>query len=402
MIRKSLFAIMAIPLIATSVRAQATSFRDAAAKAGINVGMASSAGSLKGTGSYVTLAKTLNLFVCENDMKFQPTEPSQGKFSYSGGDGLYDFAKANNSRMRGHNFIWHSQSGWAATVNGTRDQMLSIMRTHIDSVAGHFKGKILEWDVLNEITDDGNGNALRKSFWDKAIGDDYPDSAFFIARRADPYGKLYYNDYGADGVNGKSTAMVNLAKKWLTNKVPIDGIGLQCHLSSGFKKEDISANIKRFGDLGLRVSLTEIDIKGSNTADWTNLLGACLENFNCTSFVTWGIYDGGTWLGSSCNGCLPYDAQYQPKACVQAMIDLMNNADPAVVAKRKDFTKTDLAVPVIAFPREVMRQKHAGGYLGLAAVPVFSDASGMVDGLGRNRSVAPNSPWAAGLSIQSR
>jgi hypothetical protein len=84
------------------------------------------------------------------------------------------------------------------------------------------------------------------------------------------------------------------------------------------------------------------------------------------------------------------------------MIDLMNNADPTIVAKRKDFTKTDLAVPVIAFPREVVRQSRTGGYLGLAPVPVFSGDAGMVDGLGRNRAVAPNSPWAEGLSIQTR
>lgn len=397
-IHQPLRALLAVPFLLGAARAQGT-LAEAAAKAGLNIGMATSSRQL--TGTYGNTAKAqYNMFVCENDMKFQSTEPSRGRFSYGGGDGVYNFGQANGQRLRGHNFIWHAQSGWAANVNGSRDEMLGIMKTHIDSVGGHFKGKVVEWDVLNEITDDGNGNGLRKSFWQKAIGDDYPDSAFFYSRRADPYAKLYYNDYGGDGVNSKSTAMLNLAKKWIQNKVPIDGIGLQCHLSSPVNKQSISDNIKRFGEIGLRISLTEIDIKNGTTQDWTNLMGACLENFNCTSFLTWGIYDGASWLGQGCN-CLLFTESWQPKAAVQALIDLMNNADPAVVAKRKEFAKEPI-IPTLVYPRRAPVRDRAGGLLPAAAVPLFPAGIGAVDALGRNRSVAPHSPWAAGLSIAPR
>ena len=79
--------------------------------------------------------------------------------------------------------------------------------------------------------------------------------------------------------------MFNLAKKWQANGVPIDGIGLQSHLGTGIRKDDISANVKRFGDIGLRISMTEIDITKSKTEDWVNLMKACIENYNCVSFV---------------------------------------------------------------------------------------------------------------------
>ncbi len=117
-----------------------------------------------------------------------------------------------------------------------------------------------------------------------------------FAHRADPTAKLYYNEHGAQGSGGKSDADYNLAKRRLNSGVLLDGIGWQCHLTSGgFKAGDISANIRRRGALGLRVSMTEVDIENGTRADWTNLLGACLEDCNGTAFVTRGLYDGASW-----------------------------------------------------------------------------------------------------------
>src|SRR5690606_21911866 len=127
----------------------------------------------------------------------------------------------NQMKMRGHTFVWHSQSGSADRAITDRASGLKVMRDHIEAVGGHFKEKIYEWDVLNEITDDGNGNQLRSassrppSFWHAKIGADFADSALAISRRViGASGYLYYNDYGADAINGKSTAIFNLAKKW--------------------------------------------------------------------------------------------------------------------------------------------------------------------------------------------
>jgi hypothetical protein len=86
---------------------------------------------------------------------------------------------------------------------------------------------------------------------------------------------------------------------------------------------------------------------------------------------------------------------------VQALIDLMNNADPAVVAKRKEFAKEPI-IPTLVYPRRAPVRDRAGGLLPGAAVPLFPAGIGAVDALGRNRSVAPHSPWAAGLSIAPR
>ncbi len=402
MFRHLQLAALALPLLVSSARAQATaaSLREAAAAVGLNIGIATSSNEVRDAASgYATAAKSqFNMVVCENEMKFESVERTIGQFNYSGGDGVSDFAAANQMKMRGHNFIWHSQSTSAQNAVKDRASGLTIMRNHIEAVGAHFKDKIYEWDVLNEITDDGNGNKLRTgssrppSFWQANIGDDFADSALAMSRRViGTSGHLYYNDYGADGVNGKSTAIFNLAKKWQANKVPIDGIGLQSHLGTGLNKQSISDNIKRFGEIGLRISMTEIDITNSKTQDWVNLMDACLENFNCVSFVVWGLADGNSWLRGNCGGCVLFSGSgnsAQPKTeIIQALIDAMKKADPAIAARRKAFAAIlpgSLGPNGVGVLQRPNLRRGAKNPSVLAPMPVFSIGPGdLVDPLGR-------------------
>ncbi len=288
------------------------------------------------------LAEEFNMLVCENQMKFQPTEPSQGQFSYSGGDAVVDFAESNGQLMRGHTLVWHSQtSNWMSSINN-RNQMLSAMKNHIDNVLGHWEGQILEWDVVNEAVAD-NGRELRSSFYRNVIGEDFLDSAFVYAHAADPEALLYYNDYGAEGGNAKSNFVYEMVGRMLEDGIPIHGVGLQCHLGTNLSKQAISDNIKRLGELGLRVSLTEIDISNAtnNGNAWKNLAEACAENFNCTSFMTWGVHDGISWKGSGC-GCLIWNSNLSAKqAPYNALVEAFENADPDVAAQRLAFINGD-------------------------------------------------------------
>ena len=57
--------------------------------------------------------------------------------------------------------------------------------------------------------------------------------------------------------------MYNMTKGMLARGIPIDGVGLQMHLKSGYSAdmvEGIRENMKRLGALGLEVHVTELDI----------------------------------------------------------------------------------------------------------------------------------------------
>src|SRR5688572_7015991 len=129
-----LATLAAAALLAAEAPAQ-TTLKEAAAKAGLNIGAAV-------TGSAVTsnsraayqdiLKREFNILVCENDMKFQPTEPTRGQFSFTAGDRVMNFAQQNGMKMRGHTLVWHAQSGWASSLNASREEMLKVMKDHID------------------------------------------------------------------------------------------------------------------------------------------------------------------------------------------------------------------------------------------------------------------------------
>ncbi len=210
--------------------------------------------------------------------------------------------------------------------------MLAILKNHIDSTLSRYRGKILEWDVVNEAVDDASG--MRKTFWLDRIGEDYLDSAFTWAHRADPAAYLFYNDYSGEGMGGKSDRIYALVKGMKDRGVPIHGVGLQCHLASaaGFAMGDIDRNIKRLGALGLRVAITELDFRIKLPADsagravqkdnYYRLLKTCLANANCKTFLTWGFTDASSWVPGFFPGmgdALPFDAAYKPKPAYEGM-----------------------------------------------------------------------------------
>lgn len=83
-----------------------------------------------------------NVVVAENEMKFDATEPGQNNFNFNNGDKMVNYAKQNGMRARGHALAWHSQvPGWVNNIRG-KDQLLGVLKNHIERTVGHFKGKI--------------------------------------------------------------------------------------------------------------------------------------------------------------------------------------------------------------------------------------------------------------------
>ena len=271
-------------------------------------------------------ARQFNMMVCENEMKFDALEPSRNNFSFGSADNLVGLAQQNNMAIRGHCLVWHSQVPTWLSSDGkkndkewTREQALEIMKNHITKVMQHYKGKVREWDVVNECLDDdqttvrSNPNSYdlrQQSVWQRAIGDDYIDSAFVYAHRADPDAILYLNDYGVElQGKAKSLAFYNLAVSLKEKGIPIHGVGLQCHFSIG-EVDGVKLNrtIQRFAEAGLLCIITELDMGIASTSsanleeqarNYRMITDIVLKNDNCPSMVIWGIKDNDSWRTNS-------------------------------------------------------------------------------------------------------
>ncbi|MDE7096701.1 MAG: endo-1,4-beta-xylanase, partial [Muribaculaceae bacterium] len=217
------------------------SLREYASKAGKSIGVAVPVWKFNLTNmsnaKTSAVATQFNLVVAENEMKMDATEPSKGNFSLGNANKLINFANEHEIDVRGHTLLWHSQVPAWISEDGkknnhkwTKDQLMDIMRDHINGVAGNLKGKIREWDVVNECLDDDqsvvwsnpDGYKMRSTIWYNVIGEEFLEKAFRMAHEADPDAELFINDYGVEFMGDpKSEAYYNLVKKLVEKGTPI-------------------------------------------------------------------------------------------------------------------------------------------------------------------------------------
>lgn len=326
----------------------------------------------------------------ENSMKPQPIHPSEGKYNFETTDAMIAWCKANGLKVFGHTLLWHSQTPpwffqavnpkvdetaapvrgprgprdpnaprpsqsemWHNSIQGdlaTRDVALQRLKDHIMTVAGRYKGSVIGWDVANEsIEDGGDGSTenLRDFSWYKVVGPDVLTLAFKWAREADPDAELYYNDYnieqGAVENKGKHASSLLLLKRLIAEGAPITGVGIQGHWHLDTNLADVEKAIQNYAALGLRVSITELDVTstGNNSGEfgvnqgdrkipaenyekqaeiYKELFEIFKRNSDVIDRVTfWGISDTRSWRRGQ--DALIFDGQLQPKPAFNAIIE---------------------------------------------------------------------------------
>ncbi len=285
-----------------------------------------------------------NAVVAENEMKFDATEPNRNQFNYTKGDKLVTYAKQNGMRVRGHALAWHSQvPGWVSNGNFSKQELLGILKNHIDSVVTHYKGDVHEWDVVNEAINDDNNHGWRSqgSIWYQTIGPEFIDSAFVWAHAADPDAELCYNDYAIEwGTNSGSKAgfLLEQVDKWLAAGIPITCIGTQTHIEDAHTStpQNIRNLAKELKKRGLRLNITELDIgfpngkKGQLTAAdyaaqghlYRQFMDVFLEADNMGEFMIWGVSDKYSWLDTQQGKFdgLIYDREFNKKPAYDSLM----------------------------------------------------------------------------------
>ena len=225
--------------------------------------------------------------------------------------------------VKGHTLVWHSQlPDWVASITNA-DQLRLALINHVFQEVLHYRGQVVAWDVVNEAVAD-TGQSLRSSVFYQVLGDSYIDDAFNAAHAADPDARLYYNDYGADGLGAKSDYVYRLVQGMLARGVPIHGVGLQMHTvpADAPSAVDIAANMQRLAALGLDVAITEMDVP-TCTGDldaqgrrFHDIVAACVAQPACKAITVWGLTDKYSWRnGTGCSAPRPllFDDNYVAK-----------------------------------------------------------------------------------------
>jgi endo-1,4-beta-xylanase len=237
---------------------------------------------------------------------------SKGDYQFSSADSFIETLAGAGIPVHGHTLVWHAQSAPWLNKNPdgtvlTRDEARANLEEFINTVAGHYAGRVISWDVVNEAFTASTGSvpsdwrdALRKggssaesAAWygayangaDMAAGEsgaDYIYDAFVFTRLADPNAILYFNDYNEEYM-GKREAIALMAEdlneKWKADprntepdRLLVEGLGMQAHYwTDALNPQDVEDTIRRWIRTGAEISVSELDIPAGSWSRYKEL-----------------------------------------------------------------------------------------------------------------------------------
>lgn len=312
--------------------------RDAAQASGKLVGAAVQSGLLADGRYSGVLGRHFNYVTAEYEMKWGAIERVRGNPDYGGGDAIVAYAQAHGMQVKGHALIWHeSLPAWVGALPAA--DLRAAFENHIRSVAEHYRGRVIAWDVVNEaVADDGSG--LRNTVFRQKLGDEYIAEAFRLAKQADPQALLFYNDYGGEGLTRKSNRIYDLVQGLRAQGVPIDGVGLQMHTTATNAPSagEVVANMRRLASLGLVVNISEMDVRirdAPGTAQarlelqksvYRSIVAACVDEAQCDAVTFWGFTDAHSWIDGrfGADDPLLFDDNYAAKPAYYGVLEALS------------------------------------------------------------------------------
>jgi endo-1,4-beta-xylanase len=302
-------------------------------------------------------ARDAALIVPDYEMKWRAVRPAQSTYDYTAADELARFASQNGLRLRGHCLAWEeSNPAWLAAT-ATRDNAEAILVDHIARTAGRYAGRVHSWDVVNEPIwpDHHKPGGLRDGVWLRTLGPRYIDIAFRTARAADSRAMLVLNEAGTEVTSPlgrrRRQDFLALLDRLREDHVPVDAVGLECHLStkSPFAAEDFAEYLSALAGRGYKILISELDVSDFDEPSsdvavrdravaevYRAVVSTALGQPAVVAILTWELADKYSWLRDPnvsaryrrADGLparpLPYDDQLQKKSCWWAMAQAMS------------------------------------------------------------------------------
>ncbi len=250
-------------------------------------------------GNQIYREKILELFnevVFENDLKwyvFYANRPNE--FITRTLDALDE----KQIRARGHTVIWPSFRYSPSYIRDYADdpeRLRSEIEDHIRDVVSFTRGRLADWDVLNEPS-------IEREF-QEILGYEVMADWFRIVREQDPGVKLYINDFSILSGLGMNTVQQDDYYETIRfieeNGGQIDGIGMQGHFGYDLTSiTQVYSILDRFASTGKEIKITEHDIDVTDRelqADYTrDFMTILFSHPSVKSLLVWGFWEGRHW-----------------------------------------------------------------------------------------------------------
>lgn len=245
-----------------------------------------------------TAAKYFNYGVFENAFKWSEVERTQNTPNYTEVNRHLAWTDSMGWDMRGHTLVWgrtkdnHGMPSWAQQLRG--NDLIAACSTRVVREMTKYKGKLKEYDVVNE--------PLHERWLDSTLGGDKSiySKIFKWAKATDPTAELYINEFNILEWTEKD-AYLSVVDKIIKAGGPIDGIGIQGHLTQQFTWKSIAQNIQTVADYGLPIKITENDINMNGASDdslakmYSTVMRVAFSHPSVKSFVFWGFWEQRHW-----------------------------------------------------------------------------------------------------------
>ncbi len=199
-----------------------------------------------------------NKLVPPNAMKWRHHNPKGLKV-------LFPVAEKLGVPVRGHTLIWGSFRRADKGVEKRQkyykshpEELRQLLLDHIKEYASLYKGKVVEWDVVNE--------PVPEHQYVDILGKNEMLAWFREAREILPHTKLYINDYQIVAGNRPEhrRGYREYIKFLLDHDAPLDGIGLQCHFRGPVPPAEMYRRMNEFAGFGKEMQVTEFTYPGDD------------------------------------------------------------------------------------------------------------------------------------------
>jgi endo-1,4-beta-xylanase len=242
------------------------------------------------------LSENFNYAVHENAVKWSNTERQKDDVDYSVADRIWELCEERGITMRGHCIFWEKEDfiqPWLFDMNN--DELRGAMVRRAISVTDHFRGRIDEFDLNNEM--------IHGDFFQRRLGYGVINEMAWVVKATNPDVKIYLNEYGILDVGYNVTPFIYQVKNLLLNGVPIDGLGLQAHRAADYSTITSSMHVQRtldaLAEFGLPIKITEAlfqwDEEQTRVDELNRLFPIYFAHPSVEAIVIWGFWAGSHW-----------------------------------------------------------------------------------------------------------